>query len=194
MLTTLITSPVGEPVTLQEAKDHLRVTWSAEDDLITRLIAGAREAFERETGRQILAASWRGYLDRFPLFDHEAIEIAKPPLVDVTAVSYVDTSGVSQVWATSEYDFDVFAGPFAQRGMIYPKPEKEYPLTRRLPNAVLVDFDAGYGVAADVPDEIKEALFAWIGHHYRNRELVVAGNTSIVPALGFEPWIDMDFS
>lgn len=194
MRSTLITGPIDEPLTLAEAKAHLRVTWDNEDNLITRLITGAREGFERETGRQLLTATWRGFLDRFPPFDHEAIEIARPPLVAVTEVNYIDPSGVLQAWPAAEYTVETFSGPSAQRGMLFPKSEQEYPQTRRIPNAVTIDFDSGYGVAADIPEEIREAMLAWIGHHYEHRELVIVGQTPVVvPMLGFDPWKDMDF-
>ncbi len=195
MRLSLVTSSTIEPLTLQEAKDHLRVDFTKEDGLISRLIAGAREAFERETGRQLLTATWKGFLDGFPQWDHEPIEIARPPLVSVAAVNYVDTSGVDQTWAASEYDVEAFAGPFAQRGMLSPKADDDYPQTRRIPNAVTVDFDAGYGTEEiDVPFEIKDALLSWIGHHYNNREFVIVGQTAArVPMLGFETWQDLDF-
>ena len=195
MRLSLVTSSNIEPVSLTEAKDHLRVDFTKEDGLIKGKIVAAGEAFERETGRQLLTATWKGFLDSFPQFDHEPIEIARPPLVSVAAVKYIDTSGVLQTWAASEYTFEAFSGPFAQRGMLFPKSDEQYPLTRRIRNAVTIDFDAGYGVTAnDVPDEIKEALLTWIGHRYNNRELVIVGQTAArVPLLGFEPWQDADF-
>ena len=195
MRLSLVTSSTIEPLSLTEAKDHLRVSFAKEDGLISRAIVGAREAFERDTGRQLLTASWKGFLDGFPQFDREPIEIAKPPLVSVAVVNYVDTSGVVQIWSAAEYTVEAFSGPFAQRGMLFPKSDMEYPLTRRIPNAVTIEFDAGYGAAAsDVPSEIKEALPLWIGHHYTNRELVIVGQTAArVPMLGFEPWQDADF-
>jgi len=192
---SIITPSTIEPLTLEEAKDHLRVDFTKEDGKISGLIIGAREAFERDTGRQLLTATLKGFLDGFPEFDREPIEIARPPLLSVAAVNYIDTSGVSQTWAASEYEVEAFSGPFAQRGMLNPKPDETYPQTRRIANAVTVDFDAGYGAAAiDVPFEIKEALLAWIGLHYNNRELVIVGQTAArVPMLGFEPWQDADF-
>ncbi len=188
MRLSLVTPATIEPLTLQEAKDHLRVDFAKEDAVINRLIAGARQAFERDTPRQLSTATYKGFLDRFPRFDREPIEIAKPPLLTVAAVIYFDTSGVLQTWAASEYTVEAFAGPFAQRGMLFPKPDDVYPQTRWIPNAVTIDFDAGYGaVASDVPFEITEALLGWIGHHYNNREAV------IVPWPGFDPWRDADF-
>lgn len=195
MTLSLVTPPTVEPLKLQEAKDHLRVSWAKEDGLINRLIVGARQALERETRLQLLTASWKQFFDGFPQFDHERIEVAKAPLVSVAAVSYVDTSGVGQTWSAAEYTVEAFSGPDAERGVIFPKPDMEYPQTRRVPNAVTIEFDAGYGgTADDVPFEVKEALLAWIGHHYANRELVIVGQTpASVPGLGFEPWQDADF-
>ena len=195
MALSRITSSTIEPLSLSETKDHLRVDFTKEDDLIKRLIAGAREALERETRLQLLTATWKQFFDAFPQFDHERIEIGKSPLVSVAAVTYFDTSGVLQTWPAGEYTVEAFLGPDAERGVLFPKPDEEYPQTRRVPNAVTIDFDAGYGAAAnDVPSEIKETLLAWIGHHYNNRELVIVGQTAArVPALGFEPWQDADF-
>lgn len=194
MRLSLITGPAAEPLTLDEAKAHLRVGFDKEDALITRLIVGAREAFERETGRQLLTATWRGFLDRLPHFDSQPIELAKPPLVAVNSVTYLDSSGVPQTWAAAEYTVETFAGPFAQRGMLYPKAAGAYPFARRIPNSVAIEFEAGYGDADGVPDEIKQALLVWVGHHYEFRELVIVGQTpAVIPALGFDPWKESDF-
>ncbi len=188
MRLSVITPSTVEPLTLAEAKDHLRVNFTKEDGLISRLIKGSREAFQRDTPRQLLTGTLKGFLDSFPPRARIPIEIAKPPLVSVDAVSYVDTSGVLQTWAASEYTVEAFLGPFAQRGVIYPKPQKEYPQTLRITNSVTIDFDAGYGAAAnDVPSDIKDELLVWIGHRYNNRESV------IVPWPGFKPWHDADF-
>ncbi len=184
-----------QPLSLTETKEHLRVSFAKEDGLISRHIVAAKDALEKGTRLQLLVASWKQLFDGFPQFDHERIELGKSPLVSVAAVKYFDTSGVLQTWAASEYTVEVFSGPDAERGEVFPKPDKEYPLTRRIPNAVTIEFDAGYGVAAsDVPEDIKQELLVWIGHRYNNRELVIVGQTaSRVPMLGFERWQDADF-
>ena len=54
----VVTAATAEPVTLVEAKAHLRVTHSADDALITRLLTAAREWVEAETGVALAAAEY----------------------------------------------------------------------------------------------------------------------------------------
>lgn len=62
----LVTPPAGEPVSLAEAKQHLRVDGDDDDLLIGSLIAAARQAAETQTGRQLITARWKLVLDAFP--------------------------------------------------------------------------------------------------------------------------------
>jgi uncharacterized phiE125 gp8 family phage protein len=62
----LVTAPAGEPITLLEAKQHLRVDVDDDDALIGSLITAARQAAETLTGRQLMTARWRLVLDAFP--------------------------------------------------------------------------------------------------------------------------------
>ena len=50
----LVTPPAEEPVSLAEARLHLRVDFTDDDALITSLIAAARQAAETLTGRQFV--------------------------------------------------------------------------------------------------------------------------------------------
>lgn len=54
-----VTPATVEPVTLEEAKAHLRVDHDADDGLISSLITAAREAVERFTGRALAVATYR---------------------------------------------------------------------------------------------------------------------------------------
>lgn len=66
MTLTRIAGPAVEPITLSEAKAHLRVTDTVEDALISNLIKAAREEVEQATGLALITQEWRLYLDSWP--------------------------------------------------------------------------------------------------------------------------------
>ncbi|MEQ1619683.1 MAG: head-tail connector protein, partial [Terricaulis sp.] len=63
MTITILTPPASEPITLAEAKLFLRIDQTAEDPLITTLIAAAREAVEVACGRALITRRVRESLD-----------------------------------------------------------------------------------------------------------------------------------
>lgn len=166
---SLVTAPTVEPLTVVEAKTHCRITVDAEDDLIEGLIQAAREHVERVTGRQIITATWRLKLDHFPHCD-APIEIPVTPLLSVVSVKYRDTADVLQTWSSSDYVVDAPAGPDASAGRVYPKFDKDYPAALCRPDAVEVEFTAGYGATPEsVPQKIRQALLLLVEHWYTNR-------------------------
>src|SRR5947199_210729 len=61
----LITPPSIEPVTLAEAKAHLRLEISDDDALVSDLIGTARELIEEEVARSLITTAWGLTLDQF---------------------------------------------------------------------------------------------------------------------------------
>lgn len=167
---SLVTGPALEPITVPEAKDHLRILHSDEDDQVEALIAAARGHAERFTDRQFITATWKLTLDRFPCY-WEPIELPHPPLLSVGSVKYRDTADVLQTWSSSEYVVDAPAGPYATTGRVYPKFDKVYPTTLDRPDAVEVEFTAGYGANPEaVPQQLRQAMLLLVGHWFENRE------------------------
>jgi uncharacterized phiE125 gp8 family phage protein len=175
----LITPPSGEPVTLAEAKLHLRVDITDDDALITSLITVARQYAEMVTQRQFLTASWRLVLDCFP----PMIRLDKMPLVSVDSIKYTDLNGVLQTMAITDYAVDTSAEPVR----ITPVFGKIWPIPVPQIGAVQVNFTSGYGTAANVPEGIKSWMKVRIASLYNNREEV-----AILPRGKIEPlpWID----
>lgn len=54
----ITTAATVEPITLAQAKAHLRVSHDGDDSLITAIIPAAREIVELETGRALAIASY----------------------------------------------------------------------------------------------------------------------------------------
>src|ERR1043166_2474175 len=74
----LTAPPAIEPVTLDEAKAHLKLDTDADDDLVTRLISAARARAEWHLGRALGAQSWILWLGGGPCAG--LAEIPLPPL------------------------------------------------------------------------------------------------------------------
>jgi uncharacterized phiE125 gp8 family phage protein len=183
----LATAPAAEPVTLTEAKTHLRVTHTDDDTYITALIKVARQMAEQLTGRQLITATWDLYLDRFPdgsgrvleELDRYAIRVPLPRLQSVTHVKYYDLDNTLQTLSASAYTVDIRSEP----ARIAPAYGYTWPATRDDLAVVNVRFIAGYGAAADVPEGLKQWVLLRIGTMYANREEVAA--VPNIATLGF---------
>lgn len=169
----LVTPPTDTPISLAEAKLHLRVTHDQEDSEIQSLIEDATRFCEDRIGQQFLTATWRYSLTAFPT---GSIIVPRAPLISVTSIAYVDTNRASQTLATTEYQVDTDNRP----GRIAEAPLKFWPDTDPDTfNAVKVTYTAGYGATpADVPPAAKRAIKIMVSHWYHTREPVAIGTIS----------------
>lgn len=162
----VVTAPTVEPVELEDAKAHLRLTHAGEDATVIALIQAARQSAEQFSGRSLIQQTRRLYLDAFPEFE---IEVPFGPVSSVVSVTYVDPAGVTQTLAGANYVADLVADPAA----IWPAYGKSWPGTRTVPNAVIVEYVAGYGASADaVPAPVRQWILLQVGAMFENREAV----------------------
>jgi len=169
---TLITAPTIDPVTLSEARLWIRERSgiTSEDALITSSITSATKRCEEYTRRKFINQTWELSLGKFP---SETIELPFSPLSSVTSITYEDEDGTTQTWASSNYQVDAKSEP----GRVWVEPDISYPTTEagRL-DAVQITFVTGYGAtAADVPQELKDAIKILVAHWFDNREFVTVG-------------------
>ena len=168
MSVRVITAPTTEPVTLTEAKLHLRVDHSTDDNLITALITAAREHVEHVTERSLITQTLELVVDAFPAAE---IRLPRPKLISITSVKYDDADGVEQTMDAADYTTDTYSEP----GWLFPVYGTDWPSTLDAPNAVRVRYVAGYGSASAVPSGIKAWMLVRIGALYKNREELVDG-------------------
>lgn len=181
---SLVTEPEEEPITVEDAKIQTRRETVTHDDPFLEKIAipAARDRAELATGRQLVTATWQLKLDRFPGCRY--IELPKPPLQEVTSITYVDENGDTQTLSTSVYSVDAPEGPKASRGQILLKYDQVWPSTRIEPNAVTILFTAGYGDDGEsVPARLKLAMLLDLGTLYEFREDYVIGQGYTVSPL-----------
>lgn len=167
----LATPASDQPVSLAEAKAHLRVTNSAEDDMITGLVAAATAHLEGRNGilgRALLTQTWEMRIDAFPTRAGGRIELPFPPLQSVAWIKYLDSNGTEQTIDPALYSVD------AQHmvGRVRPAYGQSWPATLADDGAVRIRFVAGYGTAAAVPQALKQAILLLVGHWWMNREAV----------------------
>ena len=146
----LVTPPAVEPVTLEEAKQHLRVDGNEDDSLINALITAARQKAEEYTRRAFITQTREFALD-------SACGVLYLPRPPVQAVEAVTVDG--EVVAPENY-------ALVGRDALYIK----VPLYAANPGGVVIRYRAGYGdTSADVPQVIQQAILMLIAHLYEHR-------------------------
>lgn len=180
---TLITPATVPALDTDAAKAHLRVEFADDNALIDALAAAATAMIENLTGRALLAQSWRLTLDRFPACGDPVIRLPRPPLLSVASVKYVDEAGALQTLDPALYQVDAGSTP----ARLAPAYGQVWPVARCELGAVRVEYQAGYGAAADsVPADLLAAIKLQLGHLYENREAVNVGNIVTPLPLGVE--------
>jgi uncharacterized phiE125 gp8 family phage protein len=184
------TAPVSadRPVTVSEAKEHLRIVdFTGDDTYIGELIDAATRWCEDYCERTFQNCA---YTVAFDDFYSLRIELPRPPVrlnssaaSATVTISYVDTGGTTQTltWAqsgTQDFRLDKDHTP----GLVYPLYLETWPSARLDDKAVQITYLAGYGTVASVPQNAKHAIKLLVGHWYTHREPVVIGtNASDVP-------------
>jgi uncharacterized phiE125 gp8 family phage protein len=135
----LVVPPVGEPITLQQAKDHLRLEHGLDDNSVPALVTAARQYVEEVCWRGLLRQTWELVLCGFP-WDCGFVELPRGNLASVESVSYVDLSGGTQTWNASNYSVDTGSVP----GRVLPAWGTSWPSTRDQWDAVVIRYVVGW--------------------------------------------------
>lgn len=206
----LITPPASEPITVQNLKDHAKIFTAVDDTYIsTFIIPAARMAVEDEMRRVLITQTWLLKRDSFPGFDpryesnyYPTILLPKPPAQKIISFTYVDVAGVTQTLteagpdgvmplvggADPFYGYQFDRGSETQPGRLIPPWARPWPPARRIPSAVQIQFQAGFGPILDnssppnvtwksgngLPAAILQALLLQGAHLYYNREAITA--------------------
>lgn len=202
-----VVPPAAEPVTLEEAKLHLRMgDIDLDDALITALISAARRYCQVVAKAVFVDTVFEAVDDAFPFtggavnrqvrefygqfaggrgavypgvlaVNAGIVTLPRAPVRSVESVTYLDLNGVPRTMAPSEYV--VTTGSPGRLGVPF---GGTWPVTLPQIGAVTVRFTAGYGPdAAAVPPNVKAAVLLMVGHLYENREAVTAGTLSALP-------------
>jgi len=169
----VIVQPESEPVTLEQAKMHLRVTGNDEDTYITALIKVARRMCEHDANLSFLTQERQISLDRFPCRE---FEILNGPVQSIE-ITYVDTNGDTQVLAEgTDYTIDLVSNPARVRAV------SAWPSTKSQLNAVTISAVCGWTNDGHdtLPEEIPQAILMQVATLFEGRQDEVQGATAQV--------------
>ena len=158
MTLTVITPPAGEALSLEAAKEYLRIGHDGEDSLVAGLIAAARARLEAETGLALVTRTVRRSFERWPAgLIRSGARLLPGPASALVSVEVADAEGAAQLHTAR---FQLVGGrlhlkPFVARPSIPPGGRAD------------VTFVTGYGAATDVPEDLVQALKRLVLAAYR---------------------------
>ena len=182
----IFTDATAEPISLVDARTHLRVTpylgslptlTHPDDALIRALLSASREYCENFTGLSIADKVYEQAGTSFP-YGAGPLELLHPPLISVVSVVH---------GATTVPLADVLVQDWTSPQAIYLA--SDWPTFDATPGAVRVRFRAGYaafdaapaGPVRPLPFVIRAAILLTLGHLYENRENTTTENLKVLP-------------
>ena len=172
----IVTPPDVQPIEilgLAALKDHLNEApnVSDKDELITTYCSVAWDYCQRFLWRQLLTAELRLTL---PNWGRDCgIPLPRGPIISVESVEYFDAD--DQLQTVPESDWSVDVADEVPEVRLY----ELFSLADR-PDAVRINFTAGYGeAAADFPPVLLHAVRLLVGQYYQTREPDSVNTTTV---------------
>ena len=171
--TKIITEPAVEPVTLEQVKNHSRITHIEDDSWLLMAMVVARQYVEKTCELSLITQTRRTTFDGFR---KPWLTLAYGPTLSISGIQYYDQTNTLQTLAS--YQAALESNPC----LIVPAPGQPWPQT--MPNkmdAVKVTYVAGYGDPENVPAALKQAILLLVDHWYSNRSAVEMGSPGPIP-------------
>lgn len=175
------TEPAVEPVTLAEAKAHLRVDISDDDALISAIVKAAREFCEEYLDRTLVHTRWTMRADGFPHNGMEDVELPRPPMAQAgttttVVLTYTMETGATATYSAASYRVDRHATPGAVKTLY----GQAWPSHLIDDNSISVTWWGGYGAdGTSVPSAIRSAVLMLCSHFYEHRTASAPGMSEV---------------
>jgi len=172
-------APTSYPISLTEAKEHLRITDTTEDTLIESLIQASTEYCEIYENRKYCNQTIVACYDSF---DSKLI-LPCNPVQSISSITYIDDNEVEQTLDSSLYTLDNYSCP----SFVYISSSASLPTVNSdYPNPVRVTYEAGYesnpSSTDSIPARVKASIKLILGALFENRENFITGTiTSEIP-------------
>lgn len=156
--------PAVEPVTVADAKAHMRIDQDDEDVLIASLVLTSRLHIEAALSLALITQSWTFTLDRWP--HGPIVELPLAPLRSIESVRVRDASGHATTVPDTAYLIDMVSRP---PRVVWNNAAR--PVPGIAASGIEINFTAGFGEdAASVPAPLKHAILMLTAHWYEHRD------------------------
>lgn len=183
----LVTAPTTVPITIREAKTHMRIEHTDDDVLIGDLINVAVNYVDVTgmLGKAMLTQTWSECFGPHL----STVRLSLGPVQSVSSITYYDANNTLQTDTLSNYYIIGTKGYIT----IYPKSGFTWPTVFNREDAIKITYVIGYGdTAASVPDTVLHALKMLVAHYYENRENELIGVASKTLPFGIDNLINME--
>lgn len=183
-ISQLITAPTTTPVSVAETKTYLRIDGSDEDTLLATLIGSATRTLEEELSMKFISQVWDFFADSFgegrkapwwdgsrdmaisALMSTDPMNLPFGRIISLDQFSTYPDSGVPVNETVGNYIVDTWS----KQGRISLKTGASWPVTvLRSVGGIRIRCTVGFGDAAAVPQDIKQAIMELVAHMYENR-------------------------
>jgi uncharacterized phiE125 gp8 family phage protein len=162
-----------EPVSLEQAKNHLGVAleFTDDDNLINILISAARERAELYCNRSFQQKTIELFLDQWPgaysyySGVHGFVKLPRGPVKQITSIQYM-VGGVYQIFEGSHTLNDAVLPP----KLFFTSP---LPYVVPAPMAIKITYTTGY--EDNIPEPVRAAILMMIRTMYDHREDMIRG-------------------
>lgn len=182
----VITAPADEPVSLVEAKAHLRLEESIDDAYVTRLITAARGHVEKACSRKLLLQTVE--VTSAPPCWREPVTLFGGELPDDPAInaSYIDATGATQTLTGLQL---VRRGD-ARCAQVIPALGTCWPTMAHREDALTIEYQVGWASPEDVPEPLRQAVLLMVSQLYEQRSPEITGTIATTLALSLDALMD----
>lgn len=165
----LQTDSIIEPVTLDEARKHVRIDNDYDDSVLTLQIAAARKYCEQYTSLAFINQIWSAIYDFKDFMYDRKFYLNFGNIQQVNSINAYDNKNDANLIPSNDY---MVSGTRITLNDNYYYQNINF----RYFDSFIINYTVGFGVDASfVPQPLKQAILLLVGHWYENRGALFQG-------------------
>jgi uncharacterized phiE125 gp8 family phage protein len=174
------------PVTIEQARFNSRIDCCDFDDQLNLDIAAATKWIQEQTEAALITSTWLWTFDRFP----RKTKWLSLPMWPVQSIVKIEYRNESDVWTEIE-SAKIVLRKNNGRARVALKGWEAWPFAKFTPDAVRVEFVAGFGdESTDVPHIWQRAILLLVTHWFENPQAAQTGTEFRTIPFGVESIIE----